>query len=443
MGEWKKIPISSFLTERAGRYKPEDLAVTELMRLEKIDFDGNIHLSDKTSKTDMIIIQPGDLVISGINVAKGAIAVYEGDVPITATIHYSSYTFNDAIIDIDFFKRFLKSPTFIHALQRQVKGGIKTEIKPKSLLPIVISIPDIKEQRLINKHFESFEDELLELTSESGKQEDYLKQLRQSILQEAIEGKLTAEWRKAHPVINGNPDYDAEALLEAVKKEKAKLIAEGKLKKEKPLPEIADSEKPFDLPEGWEWCRISDIAKQYVDCPHSTPKYFDEGVICLRSQNIIPNKIDLSDLSYVSRSEYENRINRLKPAKNDVVYIREGGRLGIAGIIDVDEDVCLGQRLMMLRFFEGCTSIFISMLLNAPQTFEQIVSKTIGSAAPHVNVKDVIAHIIPLPPLAEQQAIVERVDNLLAMVDVLEKQVNERKVMAEELMQSVLKEALG
>ena len=94
MDKLKLVPISSFLQDRPGRYDPNDSAIGELRRLEKIDFAGTIHISDKATKTNMIIVEPGDLVISGINVAKGAIAVYQGLEPITATIHYSSYTFD-------------------------------------------------------------------------------------------------------------------------------------------------------------------------------------------------------------------------------------------------------------------------------------------------------------------------------------------------------------
>ena len=87
MGEWKKVRIGEFLTERQGRYKPDDNAIATYKRLDKIDFSGTVHISEKPSKTDMIVVQPGDLVISGINVAKGAIAVYQGMEPVTATIH--------------------------------------------------------------------------------------------------------------------------------------------------------------------------------------------------------------------------------------------------------------------------------------------------------------------------------------------------------------------
>ena len=80
MGEWKKVRIGEFLRERQGRYKPDDNAIATYKRLDKIDFSGTVHISEKPSKTDMIVVQPGDLVISGINVAKERLLKYIWDV---------------------------------------------------------------------------------------------------------------------------------------------------------------------------------------------------------------------------------------------------------------------------------------------------------------------------------------------------------------------------
>ena len=205
MTQWKKVKIGDFLTEREGRFKPDDKTIANYQRLDKIDFSGTIHLSTKPTKTDMILVHPGDLVISGINVAKGAITVYQGKEPVCATIHYSSYTFNPTLVDLDYFKYFVKSPAFVEALKQQVKGGIKTEIKPKHLLPLEISIPNLPEQkRIVSEISENF-NKIEQLTDEIDLQKSYIKQLRQNILQDAIEGKLTADlpcrqagWRKSH-----------------------------------------------------------------------------------------------------------------------------------------------------------------------------------------------------------------------------------------------------
>lgn len=218
MSQWKKVKIGVFLTEREGRYKPNNESVANLARLEKIDFSGTVHISEKPSKTDMIIVHPGDLVISGINVSKGAITVYKGSEPVAATIHYSSYIFNDSIVDLDYFKFFVKSPAFIETLKQQVKGGIKTEIKPKTFLSLEIMLPDLETQKGIVKKLSKELETVSILQNEIESQKEYTKQLRKNILQDAIEGKLTADWRAQHPVIKGNPDYDAEALFEKIQK---------------------------------------------------------------------------------------------------------------------------------------------------------------------------------------------------------------------------------
>ena len=144
---WEEVEIKSFLEERTNRFKPEEANSLNLKRLNKIDFSGKMHLlENKKTNTNMILIKPGDLVISGINVEKGAVAVYQGDEEILATIHYSSYILDKSKIDQDFLKFYLKSNIFKEIINRQVRGGIKTELKPKKFLPLNIKIPDLKSQ---------------------------------------------------------------------------------------------------------------------------------------------------------------------------------------------------------------------------------------------------------------------------------------------------------
>ena len=258
MSKWRKVRVGDFLFERKGRYKPDDSAVKGLRRIEKIDFSGNFYIGDKSSKTGMIIIKPGDLVISGINVSKGAMGIYAGNDDVTATIHYSTYTFDESLINVEYFKRFLKSSEFLRLLKEQVKGGIKTEIKPKHILPLEICLPDKEEQINIANHFSHYENEIDELSVEITHQQTLLKKLRQSILQDAVQGKLTKEWREKNPEIE-----PASELLERIREEKEKLTKEKKIRKQKPLPPIKADEILFDLPDGWEWCRLGEITNSY------------------------------------------------------------------------------------------------------------------------------------------------------------------------------------
>ena len=318
MREWKKVRIGEFLTERQGRYKPDDNAIVTYKRLDKIDFSGTIHISEKPSKTDMIVVQPGDLVISGINVAKGAIAVYQGMEPVTATIHYSSYIFDDSVIDLEYFKYFVKSPAFIETLKKQVKGGIKTEIKPKVFLPLEILLPDLSTQKQIVKKISVNLKRVNKLAKEIETQKKYAKQLRQNILQDAIEGKLTADWRKEHPVQKGNPDYDAEALFEQIQKER-KVD-----KKRKALPPILDAEKPFELPTGWKWVRLGEICNSITDGDHLPPPKQPSGIPFVVISDISSGKIHFRNKRFVSR-DYFNKLPREKiPETGDILYTVTG-----------------------------------------------------------------------------------------------------------------------
>jgi len=435
-----KTVLSQFLTNREEGFKPNDPELAGLKRLEKIDFSGKIHLSDKPTKTDMIVVQPGDLVISGINVSKGAIAVYEGNEPLAATIHYSSYAFDEKQIDISYFRRFLKSPIFVQELKTQVKGGIKTEIKPHHLLPIVIDLPRRTEQEAIVKHFESFENELQDLDSQTASQKEILSLLRQSILQEAVEGKLTAEWRKNNPAKKGDPEYDASALLEKIKAEKQKMIAEGKIKKEKPLPPIKPEEIPFELPEGWVWCRLGEVCLKITDGTHHSPINTMSGTIpYVTAKNIKNEGIDLSDITYVTKEVHKEIYNRCNVEFGDVLYIKDGATTGIVTVNNLDEPFSMLSSVALLKPFIFNRYLMYSM--RSPIFYNETRAQMYGVAITRVTLEKLTNALIPLPPLAEQKAIVERVDHLLSMVDELEKQVAERKTLAEDLMQSVLREA--
>lgn len=440
MNNWTYRPLSAFLIEREGRFKPNDPKIASYKRLDKIDFSGKIHISEKPSKTDMIIIEPGDLVISGINVAKGALAVYDGDEPVTATIHYSSYRFNKNKIDIEFLKRFLKSPAFISELQNQVKGGIKTEIKPKHLLPLKARIPELAEQQKINQYFDAIDNEVSDLSNEVNTQSSCLTKLRQAILQEAIEGKLTADWRKENPVRMGDPDFDAEALLEKIQAEKEKLIKEGKIKKQKPLAPIKAEEVPFELPEGWVWTRLGEVCSKITDGTHHSPVNTDQGEYkYVTAKNIKYDGIDLSNISYVTEAVHNEIYSRCNVEYGDVLYIKDGATTGIVTINNLSEQFSMLSSVALLKPL--ILNFYLALSMRSPFFYEETRAQMYGVAITRVTLEKIINALVPLPPLAEQKAIVDRVEKLLSMVDELEKQVFERKEQSEQLMQAVLREA--
>lgn len=442
MSEWKKVKIGDFLTEREGRYKPDDSKISKYKRLDKIDFSGTIHISDKPTKTDMIIVHPGDLVISGINVAKGAVAVYQGDEPVCATIHYSSYTFDSSKVDLDYFKYFVKSPAFIAALQKQVKGGIKTEIKPKHLLPLEISIPDLQTQQEIVKEISLQLQKTEQLSIEIESQKNYIKQLRQNILQDAIEGKLTADWRKQNPVQKGNPDYDAEALFEQIQKERSIE------KKQKELSPITDKEKPFEIPEGWKWVRlgeisISSMAGKSFACEGRTVTANEWGII--KTSAITSGIFIEKENKFYSETKPNDIFTKINIG--DFLFCRASGSKGLAGksciVEKINSNLLLSDKSIRIELYPDIKTYYINTLNNSSYGENYRVSLGTNKSTTMNNLtrEQILNFVIPLPPLAEQNEIVARIEAKLQTITALKKQIAEREQLAKRLMQSILKEA--
>ena len=436
MGEWKKVRIGEFLTERQGRYKPDDNAIAIYKRLDKIDFSGIIHISEKPSKTDMIVVQPGDLVISGINVAKGAIAVYQGMEPVTATIHYSSYIFDDSVVDLEYFKYFVKSPTFIETLKKQAKGGIKTEIKPKVFLPLEISLPDLPTQKQIVKKFSVNLKRVNKLAKEIETQKRYAKQLRRNILQDAIEGKLTADWRKEHPVQKGNPDYDAEALFESIQKER-KVD-----KKRKALPPILDAEKPFGLPSGWKWVRLGELANVVrggSPRPAGDKAYYDGNIPFLKVADLTATE-DKELYAYTYTIKEAGLYKTRFVEKETLMLTNSGATLGVPKICMIattfNDGIAafLGIKQRILKDY------MFYLLKSKTQWFLKEAAR--GQGQPNLN-SDIIANTIAtFPPLKEQEVIVNQIENLLSKATELETQIKERERLSERLISGIIRDNL-
>ena len=160
----------------------------------------------------------------------------------------------------------------------------------KNIAKVSVPIPSIEKQHKYIDLINRIEKQQLNLNTEFNTQSSYLTQLRQAILQEAIEGKLTADWRKENPVRKGDSDYDAEALLDKIKAEKDKLVKEGKIKKQKPLAPIRPEEVPFELPEGWVWL-IGEQLGEYIDPQpsHRTPSEVNSGIPYVSMKDIDSN----------------------------------------------------------------------------------------------------------------------------------------------------------
>jgi len=157
--KWPMVRLGEVLAERRDSPRDEDILSEETRIVDKISFDtGKITLRvDGGTRTKLILVQPGDLLVSGINAAKGAIAVYDESEtkPIAATIHYGAYVPDKSRVDTNYLWWLLRSGFFRELLSSQVPGGIKTELKAKRLLPVRVPLPPLAEQRRIVARIEN------------------------------------------------------------------------------------------------------------------------------------------------------------------------------------------------------------------------------------------------------------------------------------------------
>ena len=435
MSNWQKVKIGDFLFERKGRYKPNYEQIVNLPRIEKIDFGGNFHIGNKDSKTDMILIKDGDLVISGINVAKGAIGIYSGE-DVTATIHYSSYTFDSNKINVEYFKRFLKSSEFIELLNEQVKGGIKTEIKPKHILPLEIQLPDINTQAQIVQHFENVEDDIADVTKEVLKQESLLKKLKQTILQEAIEGKLTAKYRAKNPDIG-----TAKKLLEQIKTEKEKLIKEKKIRPSKPLPPINEDEIPFDIPQNWEWCRLGDISFVGTGATPLTsePKYYNGDINWITSSATGADFVTEAETKITELALKETNCQIYPIGTLVIAMYGQGKTRGQITELMIDSATNQACAAISIYLKDKALNQFIKKYFQ--KIYLEIRELASGGAQPNLNMQKVKDTMIALPPLEEQKEIVATIEKLFTLCNELESEINQNKTTVDNLMVTVLKES--
>ncbi|WP_291914445.1 restriction endonuclease subunit S [Limnohabitans sp.] len=226
--------------------------------------------------------------------------------------------------------------------------------------------------------------------------------LEQTILQLAVRGLLVPQDPNDEP---------ASILLQKIRTEKDHLIAQGKIKRDKPLPPITDEEKPFALPQGWEWARIEQFSLVIVDCPHSTPKFVPAGQLCLDTNSFKQGKLLPHKLRYVDDATFAERNARLVPEPGDLVFAREGS-VGESVLIPNEIQACLGQRVMLFRFSKSISNEFAQLAISSPSFIDTLLALNKGIGAKHVNVGDMRLAPLPLPPFSEQARIVTRVNEL-------------------------------
>jgi len=291
---------------------------------------------------------------------------------------------------------------------------------------------NIKLQYETKDRFIHLEDVKDNLSSELTHQLTLVKKLRQQLLQDAVQGKLVPQ----------NPsDEPASELLKKIKAEKQKLIAEGKLKKEKELPAIKAEEIPFEIPEGWIWCRLGEIIK-YTENKDIQKIHSSDTIINYIDIDAIDNQNQvIREVKQKTVSELSTRARRVLK-KGYIMYSTVRPYLKNIAIIDIELDNFIGSTGFNVFETILVDTKYVFNFLLTPKLNDEYKEMMIGFNSPSITNEQFEQTLIPLPPLPEQHRIVQKLDELMQTCDALEASIKESAAQNEKLLQQVLREAL-
>ena len=259
--------------------------------------------------------------------------------------------------------------------------------------------------------------------------------LKNSILQLAIQGKLVTQDANDEP---------ASVLLERIKAEKQKLIKEKKIKKEKPLPEITDEEKPFEIPESWEWCRWGDLSFS-IQYGYNASAQQNGDIRMVRISDIQNNEVLWETVPYCKIKSEDIEGYMLKA--NDILFARTGGTVGKSFLVkNVPYPSIYAGYLIRTRYSNELVPQYLKFFMESSLYWEQLKKGTIATAQPNCNGKTLGNMVLPLPPLSEQHRIVAKIEELMPLVEEYDKAQKELDALnvklPEALKKSILQEAI-
>lgn len=393
--EWQRLSDVCLLTDGV-KVKNVSLPYLEARYLRG-KIDPKIKKSGK-------FINRGEYVILVDGENSGEVFITEEEGIIGST--FKVLSINSAMHD----KYILNLLRFYQRLFRERKRGAAIPHLDKTLFKtLVIGVPPLEEQKRIVAKIEELLPYLDKYDVAYSEVEELNKKfpedMQKSILQYAIQGKLVEQREE---------DGKAEDLYKQIQEEKKKLIKEGKIRNTKALPEITEDEIPFDIPENWKWVRLGELCEKIGS--GSTPTggksvYKESGIKFLRSQNIYNDGLRIEGVAFISE-EQNKQGSIVKP--RDILLNITGGSIGRCALVPDDFDIAnINQHVMIIRNIAIGSRFFLHNILISPYVQSMIMSVQVGVSREGLSAEKLKNFLIPLPPLAEQKRIVEKIEELL------------------------------
>ncbi len=384
--KWKSTALGEVMRHRKGSITIDDTTSYKLCRVQ-LHRRGVVLRQNLTgaaiSTKKQQVCKAGDFLVAEMDAKVGGYGFVpaELDGAIVSSHYY--------LFEVDSEKlhpEYLEVVSQAEILQQQIvaKGSTNySSIRPGSVLEWQIPLPeDLEVQKQIARNFRAVQSKLSVVCAEITQQQSLLAKLKQAILQEAIQGKLTADWRAAHPDVE-----PASQLLHCIQAEKARLIAANKLRPEKPLPTITPAEIPFEIPKGWEWCWLGALIG-LVSGQHIEASDYNEqrrGVPYLTG----PSDFGVKHPTFTRWTEKP----KVTACKGDLLVTVKGSGVGKMNVLHED-GVAIGRQLMAVRPYIVNEEFIASYLHSQYDALQEAKEGQI----PGIGRDDILEKLIPLPP---------------------------------------------
>ena len=389
-----EIPFISAANLKDGTVDEENLLYLNEIQYEKLG-------SGKLQKNDIVLCIRGSL-------GKCCIYPFEKGAIASSLVILRNYK----EIHTNYALHYLNSSLFSSETRKYDNGTAQPNLSAQNAKKILFPLPPLNEQKRIVEKIEELM-LLVEAYEESWKRLEELNKkfpedMKKSLLQEAIKGKLVEQRAE---------EGSGEELYKVIQAEKKKLIKEGKIKKQKALPEITEDEMPFEIPESWKWVRLGNIVSLLGDGLHGTPKYDINGsYYFINGNNLVDGKIFITDRTKkVNENEWEKY---KKPLDDSSVLVSINGTIGNLSFYN-SEKVVLGKSACYFNLVFPDLKYYIYYVLKSAYFLKHANKNATGTTIKNVSLKVMRELIFPLPPLNEQKRIVERLEELLPLCDQL------------------------
>ena len=420
IGIYKKGPFGSALTKSIFVPKSEDTVKVYEQKnaIQKDASLGEYYITKEYFEAKMkgFVVESGDIIVSCAgtigetyimpdNIEFGIINQALMRMNIVQSINIAYF--------LIYFDNVLKTET-----QKGSKGSAIKNIPPFEVFKkMLIPLPPIEEQqRIIDKiseimpkidEYEKIEKELEAL------KKAFSTDIKDALLQAAMQGKLTEQLES---------DSSVAELLLLIQKEKKQLIKEKKIYKDKKIVEDVENKFDIDIPNNWRFVNLQEICTQITDGEHKTPNRVPEyqGYYLLSARNILNGKLILDDVDYVSKKEYDKISKRCNPHRNDIL-ISCSGSVGRCCLISDDNNYVMVRSAAMIHCLQ-MNNKYIMYAIQSPYIQAQIDGLKKQSVQANLFQSAIASLLIPIPPIEEQQRIVERLDALLPLCEDLKEE---------------------